>query len=316
MGMLIEGRWDENADSQSLDKGAFVRSAAQIRNWITPDGSAGPTGRSGYRAESGRYHLYAAWNCPWAHRALLTRALKQLTELISCSYAAPKRTNEGWVFDPASGFTDTLFGTSALHEIYSLGMANYSGRVTVPVLWDTETRTIVSNESADIVRMMNSGFSEIAPDTADFYPEHLREEIDRWNELIYRTLNNGVYGAGFARSQEAYDAAVADVFSTLGRIEDHLSVHEWLAGDTMTEADIRLFPTLVRFDVAYWSAFKCNLRRLVDYPNLWSLTKRIYAFAGVADTVKLEIYRRGYHSQSDARNPYGIVPLGPAVSFA
>ncbi len=316
MGMLVAGNWDPEATGNSVERDHFERSKAQIRNWVTVDGSPGPSGRGGFKAESGRYHLYVAWNCPWAHRTLLMRALKGLEQHISVSVVAPKRTEDGWVFDPPNGYVDELFGTGALHEIYSKGTEAYTGRVTVPVLWDTATSKLVSNESADIIRMFNSAFDGIAEHPGDYYPEEHRAEIDAWNAFIYPKLNNGVYRAGFAGSQAAYDEAVADVFEALDRIEAALETRRWLVGDSLTEADIRLFPTLARFDVAYWSAFKCNRRRLIDYPRLWAHARRFYALPGVAETVKLDIYRRGYHSKSATRNPHGIVPLGPQVDFS
>ncbi|MES0880105.1 glutathione S-transferase family protein [Roseibium sp. SCP14] len=316
MGMLIDGVWDPQATGNDVSGERYERSRAQIRNWVTRDGSAGPTGASGFSAESGRYHLYVAWNCPWAHRTLLMRALKGLQPHIPISVLAPRRTDDGWVFAPEDGYVDTLGGANALHEIYAAGTENYTGRVTVPVLWDTHRSRLVSNESAEIIRMFNEAFEGIAGTETDFFPEKHRKEIEDWNSYIYPKLNNGVYRAGFSRSQEAYDEAVADVFEALDRIEKTLERGMWLLGDDLTEADVRLFPTLTRFDVAYWSAFKCNRRRLIDYPNLWDYARRFHALPGVAETVKLEIYRQGYHSKSEARNPHGIVPKGPIVDFS
>ncbi|WP_305989717.1 glutathione S-transferase family protein [Roseibium sp. MMSF_3544] len=316
MGLLVDGTWDTNASGDTVASDRFERSKAQIRNWVTADGSAGPSGVGGFKAESGRYHLYVAWNCPWAHRTLLMRALKGLQAHIPISVLAPKRTEDGWVFDPENGYVDTISGASALHEIYSAGTIDYTGRVTVPVLWDTKTGKLVSNESAEIIRMFNSAFQGIAENNTDYVPGHLGSGIDEWNAYIYPKLNNGVYRAGFARSQDAYEEGVSGVFEALDRIELTLKAGPWLLGDQLTEADIRLFPTLARFDVAYWSAFKCNRRRLIDYPNLWAYARRFFALPGVSDTVKLEIYRRGYHSRSDIRNPYGIVPVGPLVDFS
>jgi glutathionyl-hydroquinone reductase len=315
MGMLVDGTWDPEATSESVSSDRYERSKAQIRNWVTKDGSAGSSGDAGFKAESGRYHLFVAWNCPWAHRTLLMRALKGLEPHIPISFLAPKRTPEGWVFDQAEGYVDKLSGTSALHEIYANGTRNYTGRITVPVLFDTHSNKLVSNESAEIIRMFNSAFAGIAENRTDYCPENLHTEIDGWNSLIYPKLNNGVYRAGFAKSQAAYDEAASDVFETLDKIEAALEGQNWLLGDRLTEADIRLFPTLARFDVAYWSAFKCNKRRLIDYPNLWDFARRFHALPGVAETVKLEIYRQGYHSKSAARNPKGIIPLGPIVDF-
>ena len=316
MGLLVEGVWDPDATGNDISGNRFERSKAQIRNWVTRDGAAGPTGTEGFTAASGRYHLYVAWNCPWAHRTLLMRTLKGLQEHVPISVLAPKRTENGWVFDPSNGYTDMLSGASALHEIYSAGTDSYTGRVTVPVLWDTKFNRLVSNESADIIRMFNDAFQEFSGIKTNYFPERHRDGIADWNCYIYPKLNNGVYRAGFAKSQAAYDEAVKDVFEALDSIDATLGTRTWLMGNELTEADIRLFPTLARFDVAYWSAFKCNIRRLTDYPNLWAYARRFHALPGVADTVKLEIYRRGYHSQSAARNPHGIVPLGPEVDFA
>lgn len=316
MGMLVDGTWDPEATSESVAGDGFERSKAQIRNWVTADGQAGPSGDAGFKPESGRYHLFVAWNCPWAHRTLLMRALKGLEEHVPISVLAPRRTSEGWVFNPEEGYVDTLTGADALHQIYTRGTRDYTGRVTVPVLYDTLTDRLVSNESAEIIRMFNGAFQEIADIKTDYCPDQLLPEIDAWNGVIYPKLNNGVYRAGFARSQKAYDEAVQDVFETLDLIEETLATSDWLLGESVTEADIRLFPTLARFDVAYWSAFKCNKRRLIDYSNLWDYARRFHALPGVAETVKLEIYRRGYHSKSEARNPNGIVPLGPMVDFS
>ena len=317
MGMMIEGRWHTDDDVARTDRdGSWQRAASTIRNWVTRDGVPGPTGEGGFAAEAGRYHLYVAWNCPWAHRGLLIRVLKGLEHLISVSFVAPRRTDQGWVFDPVNGYRDDLFGSSTLHELFSRGADNYTGRVTMPVLWDKMSNRIVSNESADIVRMLNNAFSDLVPEAPDFCPEALRADIDAWNKRIYETVNNGVYRAGFAGSQKAYEEAATAVFQTLDAIEERLSEWDFLVGNSLTEADIRLFPTLARFDVAYFSAFKCNLKRLIDYPNLWTYARRFYALPGVAGTVNFDIYRRGYHSPSPQRNPLGIVPLGPEIDWS
>jgi len=316
MGTMIDGRWHADDDIRALPDGTWQRTPSILRNWITPVGAAGPTGEGGFPAVPGRYHLDVAWNCPWAHRALLTRALKGLELAIPISVAAPRRTAEGWVFDPEAGYVDRLCWASALHEVYSRGDPHYTGRATVPVLWDTETGRIVSNESADIVRMLGSAFDGAGANDRDLYPEDLRGEIDGWNDRIHRDLNNGVYRAGFAESQQAYETAAFDVFATLDAIEDGLGRTRYLTGDRLTEADIRLFPTLARFDAAYWTAFKCNLRRLVDYPRLWAYARSFYHLPGVAGTVRFDIYRRGYNSPSPKRNPLGIVPAGPVVDWS
>jgi putative glutathione S-transferase len=294
----------EDPGPDTVKAGEFQRAKATIRHWITRDGS------SGFPAEAGRYHLYAAWNCPWAHRALLARVEKGLSDAISVSYARPRRTEDGWVFDDEGEYSDGLKGVSALHEAYAQDAEPYTGRITVPLLWDKVADRAVSNESADIVRMLNDAFE--GPDLA---PADLLDEIEAWNARIYRDVNNGVYRAGFARTQGAYDTAVAEVFAALDEIEAHLEGRDWLCGDRYTEADLRLFPTLARFDVAYHYAFKCNIRRLIDYPRLWDYARRIYHRPGVAGTVRFDIYKQGYFSPSELRNPLGIVPAGPEIDW-
>lgn len=297
MGVMIDGQYfaDDPAPESDGD-GAFRRKASSIRNWIKD-------------ADAGRYHLFVAWNCPWAHRALLTRAVLGLEDAMSVSYAKPNRTDQGWVFDAKGAFADPLLGARAVHEVYGRHRPAYTGRITVPVLWDKRDGVIVNNESAEIVRMLNDVFD------GDLYPDDLAEEIDQWNDLIYPNFNNGVYRAGFARTQAAYDAGVADVFATMDRVEAHLTRSRYLCGDRFTEADVRMFPTLARFDVAYHYAFKCNLRRLMDYPNLWAYAREIYQMTGVAQTVNFDIYKRGYFSKSELRNPLGIVPAGPVIDW-
>ncbi len=298
---MLDGRYledDPGPDTQA--GGAFERAKSTIRNWITPDGPFTP--------DAGRYHLYAAWNCPWAHRVLLTRAVLGLEEGISVSVARPRRTDQGWVFDEDGAFADQVLGVASLHEVYARQKPGYTGRITVPALWDRKTGQIVSNESADLVRMLGAFGGR------DLYPMRLRPQIDAWNDRIYPGLNNGVYRAGFARTQAAYEVGFRDVFATMDAMEDQLGKTRFLAGDVFTEADLRAFPTLARFDVAYHYAFRCNLRKLVDYPNLWGFARDIYALPGVADTVRFEIYKQGYFSPSEARNPLGIVPLGPEIA--
>lgn len=311
---MVDGNWltDEALTAKPSDE--WRREESILRDWVTADGLPRTTGAKGFKAEPARYHLYAAWNCPWAHRTLLVRIIKGLEHHINVSYVAPTRTDQGWIF--SSEFKDDLYSKSALHEVYQLGAENYSGRVTVPVLFDTQTEQIVSNESAEIVRMLGSAFDDLGANAIDLFPSELTNEIERWNARIYRDLNNGVYRAGFASSQEAYDKAVCAVFETLDAIERQLSNQLYLCGDTLTEADIRLFPTLARFDVAYYDAFKCNIRRLTDYPNLWAYARRIYAMPGVAGTVKFDIYRKGYNSKNESRNPHGITPVGPIIDWA
>ena len=312
MGVMIEGvYYQEDPGAETSLDGEFRRKASTIRNWVTEDGSAGSTGQAGFAAMPNRYHLFVAWNCPWAHRTLLARAILSLEKDISVSVAKPRRTPDGWVFDAEGAFSDPLLNVKAVHEVYAKSEPAYTGRITVPVLWDKKTSQPVSNESADIVRMLNSAFGT----GTNLYPEDQQNEIDRWNALIYAKVNNGVYRAGFARTQQAYESAVVEVFETLDEIEKRLSNNRYLCGSDFTEADLRLFPTLARFDVAYHYAFKCNIRRLMDYPNLWGYAREIYQMPRVAQTVHFDIYKQGYFSPSELRNPLGIVPVGPVLDW-
>ncbi|MEO0931419.1 MAG: glutathione S-transferase C-terminal domain-containing protein [Pseudomonadota bacterium] len=296
MGYMVDGVYHVGDDvTATLPSGEFERSRSTVRHWI---------GQGDFPAEADRYHLFVAWNCPWAHRALLVRALKGLDH-ITVSYALPNRTDQGWVFDD-----EPLLGARAMHEVYSADPMRYTGRLTVPVLWDKVQGRMVNNESADIVRMLNDAF-----DGPDLAPAELRDQIEDWNTLIYASVNNGVYRAGFASTQEAYEKAAHEVFETLDRIDAHLAKNKHLCGNKFTEADLRLFPTLARFDVAYHYAFRCNLKKLSDYPYLWPYAKAIYAMPGVAKTVRFEIYKRGYFSASEKRNPLGIIPIGPVVDW-
>jgi len=307
--MLKNGKWV--ADWQPVqakdEKGGFVRQTSSFRNWITPDGSAGATGKGGFKAEPGRYHLYVALICPWASRTLIGRRLKELEDAISVSVVEPELSDQGWRFgDPAEAE-----GASYMHEIYTRADPTISGRATVPVLWDKKRGTIVNNESADILRMLNSGFGELTDENIDLYPVDLREKIDALNDRIYPSLNNGVYRTGFATTQVAYEEAFHDVFAMLNELEERLADgRKFLLGDRFTEADLRLFVTLVRFDVAYFGLFKCNLRRIADYPALSRYQARILAIPGVRDTVSIDHIKRGYYSIK-ALNPTDIVPLGP-----
>jgi glutathionyl-hydroquinone reductase len=307
-----------SAEATLTDKsGAFVRAESVIRHWVTADGEPGPSGDGGFKAEAGRYHLYVALNCPWAHRALIFRILKQLQDVISISYVRPRRSDQGWIFDAKDAFFhDNLLGKSALHEIYTAAQPDYTGRVTVPVLWDKQRQTMVSNESAEVIRMLNSAFDAFTDNKVDYYPSAQRTEIDALNERIYNTINNGVYRAGFARSQSAYDEAVTALFDTLDVLDDRLADRRYLLGTQQTEADWRLFPTLARFDVAYVGAFKCNIRRIADYANLWPYARDLFQTPGVAETVRHDIYKQGYYSKSELRNPLGIIPAGPDVDFS
>lgn len=318
MGVMIEGRWttDEEAAQLHFDNGRFKRQPSSIRNWITADGSAGPSGDEGFAAEAGRYHLYVAWNCPWAHRTILVRRLKGLDDIIALSVTQPKRSEAGWVFDNESAeYRDHCLGRNALWEVYAQTHPGFTGRVTVPLLYDTRNERAVNNESSEIIRMFNSAFNAVGANDLDLYPEAHRDEIDSLNELIYDKVNNGVYRAGFAKTQDAYEEGCRQVFETLDSLDEILATRRYLCGDQPTEADWRLFPTLVRFDVAYHYAFKCNLRRLQDYRNLWPYTRDLYQTPGIAETVFPDLYKAGYHSISELRNPLGIVPLGPIVDF-
>lgn len=316
--MLVDGKWSaEWQPVQAKDaKGGFVRQVSGFRSWITPDGSAGPTGSDGFKAEAGRYHLYVALICPWASRTLIARKLKGLEEVVSLSIVEPALTGEGWRFGPYPGATpDTVNGATYLHQIYTRADPHYTGRATVPVLWDKVRGTIVNNESAEIVRMFNSGFGGLAKPDIDLYPAPLRAGIDALNERIYPRLNNGVYRAGFATTQGAYEEAFAEVFAMLDELEVRLSAGgPFLFGDAFTEADIRLFVTLARFDAAYHGLFKCNLRRLVDYPALSAYLGRVLAVPGVRGTVDMDHIKRGYYSIA-ALNPNGIVPVGPDLPW-
>lgn len=312
--MLVDGKWtaDWHPVQATDKKGGFVRQTSGFRNWVTPDGSAGPTGEGGFAAESGRYHLYVALICPWASRTLIGRKLKKLEEVISVSVVEPALSDEGWKFGDYPGSDrDTLNGFTYMHEAYTRADPHYTGRATVPVLWDKKTKTIVNNESADILRMLNSGFGALADDGVDLYPEGLRDEIDALNDHIYPRLNNGVYRTGFATTQVAYEEAFADVFATLQELENRLvSGGPFLFGDLLTETDVRLFVTLVRFDAAYYGLFKCNLRRIADYSALHAYMMRVLNVPGVRDTVNIDHIKRGYYSIK-ALNPTRIVPVGP-----
>ena len=315
MGMLVEGKWVKKRDDRTAT-GRFERPPARYRNWITPDGSAGPTGEGGFPAEPDRYHLYVSLACPWAHRTLIFRKLKGLESLIDVSVVHWHMGEHGWEFREAPGATgDKLYGHRYLHEIYTRAKPDYTGRVTVPVLWDKQRGTVVNNESAEIIRMFNSAFDELGARGPDFYPQSLRDEIDKVNDTVYHNVNNGVYKAGFATTQEAYEEAVTALFATLDDVEDRLGRQRYLAGDRITEADWRLFTTLARFDPVYVGHFKCNIRRLSDYPNLWAYARELYQTHEVAETVSFEHIKRHYYGSHRTVNPTGIVPVGPALDW-
>ncbi len=317
MGLLVDGKWvDQWYDTKSTG-GAFKRQDSQFRNWVTADGAPGPSGAGGFKAESGRYHLYVSYACPWAHRTLIFRALKGLESHIDVSVVHPLMLDKGWTlasdYDGATG--DPLMGKEFMHQIYTAADPDATTRVTVPVLWDKQQGIIVSNESSEIIRMFNSAFDGISGNTDDYYPKALQDAINRVNDPIYNNVNNGVYKSGFATTQEAYDQAVKALFSELDQLEDVLSENRYLTGDKVTEADWRLFTTLVRFDPVYVGHFKCNIRRLVDYPNLWAYTRELYQWPGVAATVNMDHIRYHYHASHETVNPHRIVPAGPVIDF-
>jgi glutathionyl-hydroquinone reductase len=315
MGLLERGAWRQD-DPQMVKDGRFNRRPTTFRNFVTADGSPGPTGEGGFPAEAGRYHLYVSLACPWAHRTLIFRKLKKLDDAISVSIVEAFMGKDGWQFGNDPGATlDTVNGKTLLRDVYLLSDPSYSGRVTVPVLWDKKRHLIVNNESSEIIRMFNSAFDALTDVRTDFYPPALRAEIDRLNDVIYPTVNNGVYRSGFATTQEAYEEAARALFATLDELEARLARQRYLVGTQLTEADWRLFTTLVRFDLVYYSHFKCNLRRIVDYPNLWNYLRDLYQMPGVAETISVDHIKRHYYGSHRSVNPTGIVPIGPLIDF-
>ncbi len=316
MGLLIDGVWQDQWYDTESTGGRFVRKDSQFRNWITADGSPGATGKGGFKAEPGRYHLYVSYACPWAHRTLIFRALKGLESMISVSVVHWLMGEHGWTFEPGEGvIPDPIFHANYLHQIYTHADPTYTGRVTVPILWDKQTQTIVNNESADIIRMFNSAFDNLGAAPGDYYPKPLRDEINALNDRIYDTVNNGVYKCGFATTQEAYEEAITPLFDTLDFLAERLSTRRYLTGDSITEADWRLFTTLVRFDPVYVGHFKCNIRRLIDYPNLWAYVRDLYQMPDVAETVNVLHIKGHYYQSHKTINPTGIVPVGPEIDF-
>lgn len=317
MGLLVDGKWVDQWYDTEETGGKFERKASQFRNWVTADGEAGPSGVGGFKAEAGRYHLYVSLACPWAHRTLIMRALKGLEDMISVSVVHPLMKEHGWTFAEGDGVVpDPVGDADYLYEVYLAADPDYSGRVTVPVLWDKETGTVVNNESSEIIRMFNSAFDGVGAKAGDYYPLELRAEIDEINDLVYDNVNNGVYKAGFATKQEVYDQEVANLFEALDELEERLEGSEYLVGDQLTEADIRLFTTLVRFDPVYYGHFKCNHRHIRDYPNLWRYTREIYNMDGVPETVNLDHIKNHYYMSHDTINPTGIVPQGPVIDYS
>ena len=316
MGQLVDGRWQDGGVGLTEEDGRFVRARSGFRNWVTADGRPGPSGCGGFAAEAGRYHLYVSYACPWAHRTLIFRALKGLERAISLSVVHWFLGPEGWTFEAGPGvIPDTVNGARCLHEIYSKSDPHFTGRVTVPVLWDKATARIVNNESSEIIRMIGSAFDHVGAKPGDYYSDALRSEIDAVNVRVYETVNNGVYRAGFATTQVAYEEAVVLLFGTLDWLEHRLSNHRYLCGERITEADWRLFTTLIRFDAVYVGHFKCNLKRLVDYPNLSGYARELYQWPGVRETVNLDHIKRHYYGSHERINPTRIVPLGPLLDF-
>ena len=317
MGMMIDGTWqvmDRNARQKEIGK--FIRGETSFRSWITSDGAPGPSGKGGFKAETGRYHLYISLACPWAHRTLIMRKIKGLDDKISLSVTHHYMGDHGWSFQDGKGvISDPILRSEYVHQIYAAAEPTYSGRVSVPVLWDKETATIVNNESSEIIRMFNSEFGDVGAVGPDYFPSDLAEEIETVNDRIYRTVNNGVYRSGFATTQDAYSEAVTELFETLDWLEDRLSRQRYLVGDQITEADWRLFATLIRFDAVYHGHFKCNIRRIVDYPNLWGYTRELFQFPGIAETVDLYHIKHHYYGSHETVNPTLVVPLGPDVDF-
>jgi glutathionyl-hydroquinone reductase len=317
MGRLIDGEWHDVWYDTEATKGRFVRSESKFRNWVTADGTPGPTGEGGFKAEPGRYHLYVSYACPWAHRTLIFRKLKKLEDIISVNVVHHFMGKDGWTFVEEDGATgDTLHGADFLHRIYTRADPEFTGRVTVPVLWDKKEETIVSNESSEIIRMFNSAFDEWGDASVDLYPASLRREIDAVNDRVYPSINNGVYRCGFATAQSAYEEAFDELFDALEEMEERLSRNRYLVGDRITEADWRLFTTLVRFDAVYYSHFKCNLRRIADYPNLSNYLRELYQVPGVAGTVNMLHIKHHYYASHETVNPTRIVPKGPALDLS
>ena len=316
MGLLVDGQWQDKWYDTEASGGRFEREDAGFRNWVTVDGSAGPTGVGGFKAEASRYHLYVSLACPWAHRTTIYRKLKGLEDMISLSVVHPFMGDKGWTFAEGAGvIADPIVNADYLYEVYVAAKPDYTGRVTVPILWDKKTNTIVSNESSEIIRMLNSASDEVGATAVNFLPAELLAEIDAVNEFVYSAINNGVYKAGFATTEAAYKEAVVVLFDALDTLEARLADQRYLLGDTITEADWRLFTTLVRFDAVYVGHFKCNIRRIVDYPNLWSYLRDLYQVPGIAETVSIKHIKAHYYTSHANINPTRIIPVGPVLDF-
>ena len=316
MGLLVDGQWVDQWYDTKKTGGRFVRTQTQFRNWITADGSAGPTGQAGYKAEADRYHLYVSLACPWASRTLMIRTLKGLEDMISISVVHPLMLEHGWTFEEGEGVIgDPIFQARYFHEVYTAVKPDYTGRVTVPVLFDKKTKTIVNNESSEIIRMLNTAFDGLGAKPGNYVPDQWLEEIDAVNDFVYHRINNGVYKAGFATKQEVYEEEVASLFAALDQMEERLAGQDYLVGNRLTEADIRLFTTLVRFDAVYFGHFKCNLKPLTAYPKLWAYTKRIYQLPGMAQTVNFDHIKRHYYGSHKTINPTGVIPVGPTLDW-
>ena len=316
MGLLVDGQWVDQWYDTKKTGGRFVRTQTQFRNWITADGSAGPTGQAGYKAEADRYHLYVSLACPWASRTLMIRTLKGLEDMISISVVHPLMLEHGWTFEEGEGVIgDPIFQARYLHEVYTAVKPDYTGRVTVPVLFDKKTKTIVNNESSEIIRMLNTAFDDLGAKPGNYVPDQWLEEIDTVNDFVYHRINNGVYKAGFATKQEVYEEEVTSLFAALDQMEERLAGQDYLVGNRLTEADIRLFTTLVRFDAVYFGHFKCILKPLTAYPKLWAYTKRIYQLPGMAQTVNFDHIKRHYYGSHKTINPTGVIPMGPTLDW-
>ncbi|WP_111643308.1 glutathione S-transferase family protein [Marinimicrobium alkaliphilum] len=318
MGLLVKGEWHDEWYDTEKTGGEFIREDAQFRDWVTPDGSAGPDGQKGHKAEAGRYHLYVSYACPWAHRTLIFRKLLGLEDAISVAVVHPHMLSKGWEFKKDDTFgtdKDPLYGFDCMHQVYTKHDSQYSGRVTVPVLWDKQEEKIINNESAEIIRMLCTGFKDIAKNPKNFYPETLKDKIDAINKTVYHNINNGVYRSGFATKQEKYAQAYRKLFGALDEVEGILGKQAFLTGDEITEADWRLFTTLVRFDAVYHGHFKCNRNRIEDYPNLSNYVRQLYQWPGVAETVHIDHIQHHYYYSHDTINPTRIVPEGPELDF-